>query len=134
MVGGLSAVWGIIAGMCTNNRPVLRCPSCHALLMLAAGGPTPVLAVGDQPYPPPVREALAEYAGRALDPAAARSGAARVRASLAAARRAALERRARQAQARRGAPTPETFGPGAVMSSSTNLRTGHPVRRLADRP
>jgi hypothetical protein len=118
----LSAVWGIIAGMCTDNRSVLRCPSCHAPLMLAAGGPRPVLALRDRPYPPPVREALAEYAGRVVDPAAARSGAARVRASLIAARSAAVERRARQAEARRGDPTSETFRVGAVMTSSSSRR------------
>jgi hypothetical protein len=91
-------------------------------MLATAGGPTPVLALPHQPSPPPVWEVLAEYAGRVVDPAAAHSGAARVRASLTAARNAAVERRARQAEARRGGPTSETFGVGAVMTSSSSRR------------
>ncbi|MCO6003539.1 hypothetical protein NE236_00920 [Actinoallomurus purpureus] len=106
MVLVLSAVRGIIGGMCKDDRSALRCPSCHASLVLAAtgGGPPPGLALRDPPYPPPVHEVLAEYAGRAIDPATARSGAAQVRASLAAARSTAAERRARQAEARHAVP------------------------------
>src|SRR5689334_18418011 len=106
MVLVLSVVRGIISGMCKDDRSALTCPSCHTSLVLAAadGGPPPVLAPRDPPYPPPVQEVLAQYAGRVVDPATARSGAAQVRAGLAAARSAAAERRARQAEARRAGP------------------------------
>lgn len=106
MVLVLSVVRGIISGMCKDDRSALRCPSCHASLVLAAadGGPPPVLVPREPPHPPPVQEVLAQYAGRVVDPATARSGAAQVRAGLAAARSAAAERRARQAEARRAAP------------------------------
>ncbi|MEV5707526.1 hypothetical protein [Actinoallomurus sp. NPDC052274] len=94
--------------MCKDDRSAVKCPSCHASLVLASlvlaatgDGPPPVLARRDPPYPPPVHEVLAPYAGRVIDPAAARSGAAEVRAKLTAARTAAAQRRARQAQARR---------------------------------
>ncbi|MCO5985848.1 hypothetical protein NE235_06990 [Actinoallomurus spadix] len=92
--------------MCKDDRSALSCPSCHASLVLAAigGGTSPVLTHRDPPSPPPVQEVLARYAGRAVDPAAARNGAAQVRARLAAARSAAAERRARQAEARRAGP------------------------------
>ncbi|MEV5750803.1 hypothetical protein AB0L00_23515 [Actinoallomurus sp. NPDC052308] len=92
--------------MCKDDRSAVRCPTCHTSLVLAAigGGPSPVLALRDPPSPPPVHEVLAQYAGRAVDPATARSGAAQVRASLTAARAAAAQRRARQAEARRAGP------------------------------
>ncbi|WP_345434275.1 hypothetical protein [Actinoallomurus vinaceus] len=92
--------------MCKDDRPALRCPSCHASLVLAAtgGSAPPGLTLPDPPSPPPVHEVLAQYAGRVVDPATARSGAAQARAGLAAARSAEAERRARQAEARRAAP------------------------------
>lgn len=48
--------------------------------------PPSVLALSDSQYPPSVQEALAQYAGRAVNAEAARSGAAQVCVSLAAAR------------------------------------------------
>lgn len=94
--------------MSKDSDSAVKCPSCHTPLIVApaiGGAPMPVLR--EPPSPPPVRDVLAKlYAGRRIDPSAAQTGAARVRASLTAARAAASDRRARQAGARRGTSFP----------------------------
>jgi hypothetical protein len=88
--------------MSKDTQSALRCPHCRTALVLApAAGNSAILAMREEPSPPPVWEVLADYAGRAVDAPTALRGAAKVRDSLTRARAAAAERRALQLAAQR---------------------------------